>query len=188
MDEPLTLTWAKQVCDFFGVLSLYFGKLFKLILPKVSLSAWFSIPALLFPAWVWGCMMNQIGNWKELKLNKEIKKKLCPELFPVLLVQSESGIKASLGGCEWGGMMALLLSGAGLEQSCTVCLDCACLLSPWSALWCSGHVPSSFREMFYKECAVVPHDSWVEMEALCYSNPELLCFSGLLSAFPSCGW
>lgn len=74
------------MCDFFfGVLSLYFGKQFKLILPKMSVSAWFSIPALLFPAWVWGCMMNQTGNWKELKLNKEIKIEALPSVISCLV-------------------------------------------------------------------------------------------------------
>lgn len=51
--------------------------------------------------------------------------------------------------------------------------DCACLPSPWSALQPSGHVASSLREMFCKEYAVVPHDSWADMQALWYSNAGL---------------
>lgn len=171
------------MCDFFGVLSLYFGKQFKLILPKVSVSAWFSIPALLFPAWVWGCVMNQTGNWKELKLNKEIKIEALPWVISCL-VSPKREWGQGISGWMWmrrddgtapfsGWFRTRLHSVSGLGMPAF----------PWSALWHSGHVASSLREVFYKECAVVPHDSWVGMEALCYSNPELLFFSGLLSTF-----
>lgn len=95
---------------------------------RVGLSAWLFIPALVFPAWVWGCMLNQIGNWKGRKLNKEKKIKALPWVISsILLAQCEDGVRTSMGGCEWRGMKGLPLQVAGLEQGFTVWI--------WQYVW-----------------------------------------------------